>query len=217
MKKTVKVLILTLAAGFLAGIGPTLAYDAEWERRATKPDEVYVAGNYVQTPKGRIILVRKDRGYCAIKYLEFWKRDEGRKWYGCYESYYQGDGSGDFSKKNVKHRKDTVSDFGPGMFFGVFHSWGGDLNIKCGPIRLEWGGGTLHGGVHFSGAGMGSDYKFTIELAPTPWTDISQVNVHDPRIWWYGYHTRRWNLYIPLSELWTLPEKPEKDRYTPPP
>jgi hypothetical protein len=53
----------------------------------------------------------------------------------------------------------------------------------------------------------------TAELAPTPWTEISQVNALDPRIWWYQRDERRWHLYIPLNELWNLPEKPEKLKF----
>ena len=217
MNRIVSVVALWLSIGFAVAVGPAFSFEAEWERRATKLDEVHVTSSYVETPMGRIILVRKDHSYCAINYHEFWTRDDGRKRYASYESYYQGDGSGDFSKKNVKCRNGTVSSLGPFIFYGLWHSERGELNIKCGPIRLCWGGGKGHGAVYFFGAGMGEEYQYTIELAPTPWTDISQVNVHDPRIWWYRYLTRRWNLYIPLPELWNLPEKPEKDRYTPPP
>lgn len=208
-------LLLLITALFACAAGATniFAYDAEWERRAIRADEVYITAHYILTPAGRIILARKGTEYCAIKYHDFWTKNEGKELYASYESYYQGDSSGDFSKKNVEYRKDTVSYLGPSKFYGLWHSERGRLNVKCGPIQLLWTGGGNHGGVEFSGAGMGVDYKFTIELAPTPWTDISEVNVHDPRIWWYKYNARRWNLYIPLNELWNLPKKPEKTRY----
>jgi len=44
------------------------------------------------------------------------------------------------------------------------------------------------------------DYGF--ELAPTPWTDIKDVNIKDPRIKWYKYDEKRERFFIPIDKLW---------------
>lgn len=43
---------------------------------------------------------------------------------------------------------------------------------------------------------------YGIELAPTKWTDISQVDVFDPRLIWYRYDENRKDLNIPVDKLW---------------
>lgn len=98
----------------------------EWDSRVPHPGEAYVGPTGVSLPYGRILLARKDKEYCTIRYSKYWEKNKGKECYASYESFYQGDGSGDFSKINVKHKKGEVSDFGPGMFLGLFHTWGGD-------------------------------------------------------------------------------------------
>jgi hypothetical protein len=46
------------------------------------------------------------------------------------------------------------------------------------------------------------DGDYGIELAPTKWTDISQVNVFDPRLKWYRYDEKRKDTFIPIDQLW---------------
>jgi len=190
-------------------------FSVEWDSRAPHQGEVYVGPTGISLPYGRFLLVREDGGYCAIRLLKYWERKNGKDRYATYESFYQGDGSGDFSKTNVKHEKGEVSDFGPGMFLGLFHTWGGELYLKCGSMQLRWGGTSLAAGLNFPPMDRDTKTYKTTDLAPTPWTDISQVNAVDPKIWWYQRDERRWHLYIPLDELWNLPEKPEKLKFRP--
>jgi hypothetical protein len=190
-------------------------FEAEWDSRAPHQGEVYVGPTGISLPNGRILLARKDKEYCAIRFLSYWEKKNGKERYASYESFYQGDGTGDFSWKNVNHKKGEVSDFGPGMFLGLFHTWGGELHLRCGPMRLRWGGTSLATGLHFPPIDPVTKTYTIIEFAPTPWTDISQVNAVDPKIWWYQRDERRWHLYIPLDEFWNLPEKPEKLKFRP--
>jgi hypothetical protein len=44
--------------------------------------------------------------------------------------------------------------------------------------------------------------EFGFELAPTPWTEMSQVNVFDLRLKWYKYDENRKRIFIPIDRLW---------------
>ena len=49
------------------------------------------------------------------------------------------------------------------------------------------------------GGGRRGDYG--IELSPTKWEGIQEVNVHDPRLKWYRYDENRESVDIPLDNL----------------
>src|SRR4030043_88437 len=89
----------------------------------------------------------------------------------------QGDKTGDFSKKNVRFREGELLD-PKGIWVGGGHylSLRGTYNIRCGPIKLAWAYKTFV--AFYSRRQKERDYG--IELAPTKWTDISEVNVFDP-------------------------------------
>lgn len=161
------------------------------------PNDVVITSNAVRIPLGRILLVRKESEYCAVKLTKLWtgKTEEDR--YALYESYYQGDKSGDFSKQNVKFTEEKLSFPKPRGIGRLAFSFG-NRDIRCGSIKVacyaeRW--------VYFySSSQKESDYG--IELAPTKWTDISQVNVFDSRIKWYKYDSKREDIKIPVDQLW---------------
>lgn len=197
MKKKVTIALFSLM--FLMQITEpegVSAYMADTSK-PSESNDVGVGPNALRIPLGRIILVRKDSEYCAIKFTQFWtgKTEEDR--FASYESYYQGDKSGDLSNKNVQVRKEQLSSSKPrGIGRLAFSS--GNRDVLCGQIRLEW---TDKGWVYF----YGSDQKegdYGIELAATQWTDISQVNVFDPRLQWYRYDPKRKRINIPIDKLW---------------
>jgi hypothetical protein len=161
------------------------------------PNDVHIGPNGVVISLGRIALIRRASEYCAVKFTNFWtgKTEEDR--YAEYESYYQGDNTGSFSNRNVKFRKGKLSATKP-RGIGRFAFTFGNRDIRCGPIRLWWGGG---GSVHFFSSNQ-KQGDYGIEIAPTIWTDISQVDVYDPRIKWYRYDEERPRLNIPIEKLW---------------
>ena len=105
--------------------------------------------------------------------------------------------TGDFSKSNVQFKKDKLSSPKP-RGIGRFAFSFGNKEIKCGAIQLHWSG---KGWVHFYG-GDQKEGDYGIELAPTKWTNISQVNVFDPRVKWYRYDAKRQDIKIPIDRLW---------------
>ncbi len=167
-------------------------------------DEVLIGPNAIIMPIGRILLVNKELNYGAVKFIKFWTGKTEQDLYATYESYYQADATGNFSNKNVKFIKGELYDPKPSRFiFG--HPWAprAKKEIKCGPFRLWWTG---KGTVYFYGRYQ-TQGDYGIELAPTPWTDISQVNVFDPRIKWYRYDETRKDVYIPIDKLWRKTEE----------
>jgi len=162
-------------------------------------NQVSIGPTGISIPLGRILLVRKGIQYCAIRFTDAWMSKLGWE-RASYESYYQGDGSADFSKENCQHRKGQLY-LSKGHWIGgghYIHFWRNE-DIPCGPIRLLW---TYKTNVCFfsSSEDLGD---FGIELAPTKWEDISRVNAFDARLRWYRYDEKRKNEFIPIEELWT--------------
>lgn len=192
------------------------------DKREPNDNEVVISHASMEVPLERILLIRKDDCYCAIKFIRNWTEiDEDRmklsektaaagpvskkftedaatKKYAIYESYYQGDGSGDFSKTNVIKIKETASLLPYKGSIRPFINQPGNPYVKCNSIKLTWG---YKKKVYFSPPNKkGADYGF--ELAPTPWSDISQVNVFDPKVKWYKHEDNREWIYMPIDRLW---------------
>jgi hypothetical protein len=149
-------------------------------------DAVMIAPNGVRIPEGRVLLVRKDKHYGAVILSDCRSGEKVGEASARYTSFYQGDGSGDFTRPNVKIVK---GDLGQSKACGIgrlaFDF--GNKNIRCGPLLLAWSG---RNHVYFySTKERQGDYG--IELAPTKWTEISQVNVHSEKITWYRYDLTR--------------------------
>ena len=163
-------------------------------------NEVHIAPNGIAMPLGRILLVRKNSDYCAIKFSKFWSGKTLDDRYATYEAYYQDDKTGAFSNKNVKFSKEELH-WPKTSFWLLGHPWafGVKDEIQCGPIRLWWTG---LGSAYFFKHGLRQG-DYGIELTPTPWTDISQVNVFESRIKWYRYDETRKRVNIPIDQLWS--------------
>lgn len=171
------------------------------------PDEVHISGIGIIMPLEKILLVRKDSEYCALKFTKVWSENtsevssifvaKGSDEHAIYESYYQGDSSGDFSKSDVEFKSDRLSFPKPRGIGRLAFSFG-NKKIKCGSIELEWLG---KGSVYFFKEGQ-KEGDYGIEFAPTKWTDITKVNAFDSRLKWYRYDEKRKRVNIPLEKLW---------------
>lgn len=162
-------------------------------------NDIKIRPNAVIMPLERILLVRKDSEYCAVKFIKFWTGKTDKDKYAKYECYYQDDKKRDFSNKNIKFKekelyfpKASFSLFGHPMFFGAKDE------IQCGSFELWW---SYKGAVYFFDRYQ-SQGDYGIELAPTKWTDISEVNVLDSRLKWYKYNEKRKDKNISVDRLW---------------
>jgi hypothetical protein len=198
MKLTIMVLCCLITAMNTARGDESLT--GQDQKKVPIDEKVQIAGNCIIMPMGRIVLVRKGCQYCAVKFVEAWKGKTEYDFFANYESYYQGDGTGDFSSKNVQFIKEQLAwrrRVGLGKMFS-FPAGPENLEIKCGPIKLFW---SSRGSVYFRGHAE-KEGEYGIELAPTKWTDISEVNVFDSRLKWYRYDEKRKDTYIPIEQLW---------------
>jgi hypothetical protein len=147
-------------------------------------------------------LVRKDQEYCAVKFTEFWTGKTEQDYFARYESYYPVDKTGMFPDNSTKLIREELSYPKP-RGIGRFSFSLGNKEIRCGFTKLFW---TRRGIICFFSKGQ-KPGDYGIELAPTPWTNISQVNVFDQRIKWYRYDEKRKRVYIPVDKLWDKTEE----------
>ncbi len=160
------------------------------------PNEVRIAFSGIDIPPGRILLIHKDKGYCALKFIQCRIEKDGKERFAAYEVYHQGDGTGDFSNKNVKITQGKASILRPSSFLFLKYQ-SGNPEVRCGSLRLAW---DYRGFVCFFERHH-SPGEYGIKLAPTPWTEISQVNVFDSRLKWYSYDRQRKSVDIPIDKL----------------
>jgi len=175
MKKTL-LLLMFLAMTYVsfADAGEkTPEQDQKADRqRISALENATIGPTSVAIPIGKIILVRKGREYCAIRFTSTWLGGDDYDYYTAYEYYHQGDGSGDFNRSNVK--------FGDGeLVYPRERNWyiipfttGAKDTFVCGGMKIKW--------VHKTGVNF-DDFG----LAPTAWKKITDVNVHDTRLKWF--------------------------------
>jgi hypothetical protein len=161
-------------------------------------EDVLLTFEGIAMPLGRVLLVRKGADCCAIKFTDTWLGETEEDHYSSYECFYQKDGSGDFTRSNVLAGKGEL--FCPRrrpIIFDLYYQKGRKTTLICGDIQLKW---LFIGWIYFE------EY----ELAPTPWTSISDLNIYDPRVRWYKKNDIKKNINVPVDKLWETPETPEK-------
>jgi hypothetical protein len=126
-------------------------------------------------------------------YSEGNARFESRS-YAEYDYFYQNDYSSDFKKSGVKIGHEKLA--GIGWFWNPMNQDAPTV-VKCGSLMLQIQtpvAVTFFEGVEPRDQG--------IELAPTKWQDINEINLNDPRVKWYRYDKTRQNIRIPVEDLW---------------
>jgi hypothetical protein len=172
-----------------------------------EPNEVLISANSIGIPVGRFLLIRKENDYCAVRFTQNFTGKTEYDMHAEYESYYQGDKTGNFDSKSVCYRKEFVYYTKPSFsIFGHPIRIGAKRDIICGPMELWWSAGPNLTFVYYNRHDQNQgDYGF--ELAPTPWTDIKEVNVYDKRIRWSRFVAKSKRLLIPIDKLWDNSEK----------
>ena len=90
--------------------------------------EVRIRPNAVIVPLGTIVVIRKGSEHGAVKFTDYWTGTTQDDEYGRYESYYQSDKSGDFSKKNAQVTKGEVSSLKP-IAWAALCPWESGLSV----------------------------------------------------------------------------------------
>lgn len=198
--RLIKSIIPILIAVFLS---EGIAMASANESQLPKANDVHIGPNGIGMPLGRILLIRKGENYCAVRFTRNWTGKTDYEQHAEYESYYQGDKTGNFRSANVEYRKEEVYYTKPSFsIFGHPIRIGAKRDIRCGPIELWWSAGPELTFVYFNRHDQEQGDYYDIELAPTKWSDIAEVNVFDPRLTWYRYDDNRQRVNIPIGRLW---------------
>jgi hypothetical protein len=187
--------LLICVATFSAGNANEPEYDLTKDALVTWHD----AG----TALGRFVLVRSGKAACALRFTEYHSGQDAKppttfssgeeSQYAEYEWFYQADGSGNFRAANAESGTGKLSK-GPLRGIGRLAFQTGNTTIKCGPLTLGWSYPTRVNFVLPAG-------ELTVQLAPTRWSSIDQVDFHASGIPWYSKDENRQPIVIPLEKL----------------
>lgn len=185
------------AVGFVLGIG--MAEDIDESKLRT---HALVTWYDASAPLGKFLLIRKDASVCAIRFLEYQRGNDAKaptpfssgeeSFYAKYECSCRGEGGRGFSNvTSAELNKRPLRGIGRLAFQT------GETNVKCGRFKLPWSYPTR---VSFQiyGTKLGDH---GIELAPTRWTDINEINASDARLHWFRYDEGRKVTYIRNEDL----------------
>ncbi len=159
----------------------------------------------VAAPFGRFLLIRKGTNTCAIRFSEFHPGNNAKpptlfcsgdeSHHAEYDWYWQADGSGDFSKSNVRSGHNKLIQR-PLHGIGRFAFQTGTVHVRCGPFRLLW---QYPMSVSFDAKGGCGDGE--TDLAPTRWQTLADISIKDSRLKWYKCDPHRRTLLISVDDL----------------
>ena len=175
-----------------------MAQDIDEKRWKT---HAFVTWYDVGAPLGKFILIRKDANVCAIRFTEYHRGNDAKaptvfssgeeSLDAKYECFCRSEGGGGFGNATLGEVNKSAS-WGIGrLAFG-----GGKTNVRCGPFKLPWMY-PARVSFHIEGTKLGDH---GIELAPTRWSTINEVNL-SARLRWFRYDERRKPTYIPSEDL----------------
>lgn len=169
-------------------------------------DSAAITWDDAGAPLGRFLLIRKDKRVCAVRFTKAQRGHDAKpgttfnsgeeSFSAEYDWYFQGDGSGDFTQSGVLSGHEQLARK-PLKGIGRFAFQTGQIYVKCGPFKLRWMFPTR---VAFYSTGV-TPGDYGIELAPTKWAEIKEVDVLDPRLKWYRYDANRKPVEIPLNNF----------------
>lgn len=190
----------------LAAVSSTAAPGDSSAPESGAGETVTITWDGVRGPTGRLLLIRKEHAMCAVRFTTaqryhdqkpvttFNSGEESTS--AEYDWWFQDDGSGDFMRANVTAGHEKLHR-GPLKGIGRLAFQTGSTYVKCGPFKLTW---FYPSAVDFWGSGLKGDYG--IELAPTPWRALSEIDLGDPRLRWIRYDAQREFSETPLDEYW---------------
>lgn len=169
------------------------------EVMAIMPDEVSIDGQAVVMPVGRILLVSRGNFAGAVKFLHNEQRKDGVNSKYIYFEYENGA----FRKKRegVIFRKISKQSFWYNLRTFIFHDIPSSDKIKFRSFELTADAADdFHSTVCFWDAAAKPDVH--VRLAPTPWKEVEEVNLLDPRIRWFGHDKKRERMVVPIEKIW---------------
>ncbi len=166
------------------------------------PNSVGIASNCIVMPVGRILLIGRNDFVGVLKFLNNEKRNDGT--YSKYEYFEYVDGGITKTREGVISRRKPTH--------GFLDKLRSILQIHDSPFRygdkLEFNKFELHAHaaeehhstVYFWNRPNEPDLK--VRMAPTPWKEIAEVKLFDPRIKWFTYDAKDSWRVVPIDKLW---------------
>jgi hypothetical protein len=206
MSMSVKwVLIMTLVALTIAQ--PLLAEEPSPQDRLEQFVQTYARVDWHQivTPFQRILLIRQGDRFGVVRFTEFHQETDIKPTsdssrgkvtkYAEYDWFYQDDGSGSFMKQNAKRGHGKLVEK-PLRGIGRLAFQTGTVYVEFGHFKLFW---LYPTSVSFASEPGCTD--LSVELAPTKWTSIEDVSVHDTKIKWYRCDEKRKSFLVHVDDL----------------
>jgi hypothetical protein len=172
------------------------------EAMAIMPDEVSVDGQAVVMPVGRLLLVGKDSFVGAVKFLHNEERKEGV--YSKYESFEYENGAFRKIREGVISRKIPPREkwwykLRTFLFHDIPSSFADKLTFKSFELYAI-AADEFHSTVCFWDKAAKPDVN--VRLAPTPWKEISEVNLKDQKLRWFMHDNNRQRMVVHIDKLW---------------
>jgi hypothetical protein len=191
------VLVIPLIV-ILSGIAmPTQdSRDSAQQKFNEETEKVIVAENYVKVPIGSILLVRQNLKHGIVQFVSKRTGETKEDLWIDYQSWYLDEAN----TIQPSTKGELVSRRWVKRFGRVFSGPAGPekKRIICGPLTIFCD----RGATYFYDVGKQPSSAGEIELAPTKWTNINQVDVFDSRIRWYRYDPKRPRFEIRIDQLW---------------
>ena len=175
----------------------------KWERLAR--DHAYVTSLSVGAPLGRLVLVRYLDTMCAIRFGAFHrggdektptKFNSGEETLFATAEEIRVANSG--STWHVLQHKTVNLVRGPIVGLGRLGFQKGQIGLHCGDAKLEW---TYPNNISLGSYTDDKAKRAQLEMAPTAWNEVSQIDLSDVRLHWYHYDESRKDTVIPIEDL----------------
>jgi len=202
--------LIVLCQSVLSGELPSTQeeFSKAYDEAAVKAQSHAVIRNFMAAaPLKSFLIIRENENVCAIRFTEFHRGHDAKprtffnsgheSLYAEYDWYSQTEDGKRFEplKTNSGHRTlDQQPWFGISLHLSFQM---GDTFVKCGPFKLPW---TYPNNVGFTFP-FSRKPDSNIELAPTNWQNISDIDLENKSLRWYRWDETREEMLIPIAEL----------------
>ena len=159
----------------------------------------------VSAPIGHLLLIRQGADTCVVRFSNFHRGHDSKPStpFNSGEESFSAEYDWFYPKTSAAGSHQRTYDTGHRQLFRGSSSGIGrlafqrsDQEVRCGNFRLAW---FYPARVGFNSADSAKDIG--VELAPTRWTTIEQVNFDDPALRWYRQDESRKPMLIPMDQL----------------
>jgi hypothetical protein len=175
----------------------------KWELLAR--DHAYVTPLSVSAPLGRLVLIRYRDTLCAIRFNDFHRGSDEKP----PTKFNSGEETRFATAEQLRlvrseatwrilDRKTVNLVSGPVVGLGRVGFQKGRINLHCGSAKFEW---TYPNNVSLGSYTQPTTKRVLVEIAPTAWTEVSEIDLSNEKLRWYRYDEGRKDTLIPIEEL----------------